>query len=1262
MFSVKAILTLALAFTKVKKCISQNPISLDSRNYDIISTNVPIPWKNILEEFSLAVGDANFKKKFSTTERKSDSDSTMYSFSTSEAQIRQLIGGNKKEIREKEIGDAPTEFPSDMDNNNGLPFDLPLLVSPFNLDCRTNVFGFTIAQISQSLGAYPLQCTSPVDSSTQSAAQNINTFIKPVGTIETSTNDLDQQSKPEYSDTTLKSNTDTIIIDKSSPEPQNIALPTEKAKISVLLEIYRMVKGLTKAELRAALMGGNSRPYELIVKIDFLLCSVLWHLEVGHDHEGRSLIDDEKKALKDLYCIFFEQMYLEIENNKLVSETQVANNIDRKIIEIGATIAKLSFIDANICRILQSNDMTPENFRVVNHLLFRKCEFNYLMINSNGQINPVQSAPCVYENMSNIARVVTQITIAPQNQGSMNGFSYHDRNGGMSQKRYYKSRASCIKNDDSYKVSKRAEAGFAQKLHLTYIIPTDKAIEDQYSPKNEYILYKHTENTEKSRYSVENYGGNLIALVSSVNNDNLKLVKEYVGKCLDAIGYAGASGNIGKDNFGFGNIGNNNIGHCNIGNNNLGSGNVGNNNYGNFNFKPNSNGGVNNKNRNYLEFNCDTNSWNDVSEILGYKRKKDDDINEYLKKLTDYISYQWTKRSEEMLGPYLPESVADILRNIIMKIKNEKVTELSFNHLPDKSFEFIDKDFVIKGSIKDVVSSFLYKISNSEFSNIYLKRDEYSSDYDLRKVYDNTDTLGVYKTLLDNRKGILFTGRNQVIGINSIITKGANEENIYSTIVIDGKVPESLKNTGTKYTNIKMNQSPEFLAQTENKREIDENSDKNKNPKVQTNFPNILYYHKGTVKQHSNDPNIGVIVDFVFVDKFLSTPKHIGELVISLDSIKENVALLRDYDKSNENNENDENIFYKRDLMGFIVKDQMVDKEDSISLKKRGNIIQELFTKDKSVSSHIGSLNHQSERYDKIPEEKKGSCHRTAMNSNNNRFSYTRKNSFKSYNKNKGSNIDSKETSMECEDQFVDQSMGRNITENPHMYLNKRQISAKVDFLGCIGERISLKEFVESRFTDVITYDLEFNSENSVYSFESLYKKKNKNDNTSKDININVQDIAGKVLTRSGIVYILEATDETKGCLPRFEYCKQVNEKENLKENSASPTIVKIVGGSMELSLLKIDRLTKTSEEYVRFVDDLGVNENESVELSTKPHFTNECIYAKYNVNINTAFIAPPINKGQYGLYPSNNLNKRNDTQSISKENKGDSMTNIFSF
>ncbi|OMJ07595.1 hypothetical protein AYI69_g11407 [Smittium culicis] len=166
-----------------------------------------------------------------------------------------------------------------------------------------------------------------------------------------------------------------------------------------------------------------------------------------------------------------------------------------------------------------------------------------------------------------------------------------------------------------------------------------------------------------------------------------------------------------------------------------------------------------------------------------------------------------------------------------------------------------------------------------------------------------------------------------------------------------------------------------------------------------------------------------------------------------------------------------------------------------------------------------------------------------------------------------------------------------------------------------------------------------------------------------KDININVNGISGKVFTNSGIIYILEATDETKGCPLRLEYCNKVGKNSKTSAENVSSTAARIIGGSVELPLLKSDLITKADlEEFKKFVYGLGAKNNENVYLSTKTLVKNECLYAKYNIELNTDDSIEDDEEEDEEKVDQNTRKKRDDTQNIYQNNKDDSATNLFSF
>ncbi|OMJ07596.1 hypothetical protein AYI69_g11408 [Smittium culicis] len=336
-------------------------------------------------------------------------------------------------------------------------------------------------------------------------------------------------------------------------------------------------------------------------------------------------------------------------------------------------------------------------------------------------------------------------------------------------------------------------------------------------------------------------------------------------------------------------------------------------------------------------------------------------------------SDKWKNQSEGMLGTYLSEGVVNSLKNIKMTVEKNKVKKVNPAPPYENTLENPRNSDKIT-NVRDVVLSFLYQISNSKVGNIRLKDSENSSTNDKGKSKSNSDTLGVYNSLIykqySDNKGVF-----QVLGINSLITL-RNSEYIYSTKVIDGEIPENLKSK-------KNNQSSQLWAQTKRESGKGENRDRNEYPKVQTTFPNVLYYHQGKANKHPTDPRIKVTVDIVFVDKVPSIPKYVRDVVNDIDSIKEKVALMNDYYRyAGENN------LKELELMGFFVKDNKANDRATTNIKKRGNNVQEISTEGKSTNSRIGYLNRQSEQSDKIHEEKKGSFYRTAMNSNNNRQQY----------------------------------------------------------------------------------------------------------------------------------------------------------------------------------------------------------------------------------------------------------------------------------
>ncbi|OMJ07597.1 hypothetical protein AYI69_g3119 [Smittium culicis] len=242
MYSVKTVLTLALAFTAVKKGYSETLIVPARNNDNQISTDVNIPWESILNELAVAKEDVNFKKTFTNNQVNPCRDPEMHSFKIREAQIRQIIGGKEKTKRVVMSTDDPEEFSSvfvdivQISSDYGssgkvLPFlNKPYYFGPNEFGCRPSVFGLDVSQISPSSGGYPPQCLTPVGSTVQSVPQTSGTNNQPAPYQGNDQNGVDQQTVTE--NVVHQSGGDNNPDKIPGSEPQNLALPTEKAEVS----------------------------------------------------------------------------------------------------------------------------------------------------------------------------------------------------------------------------------------------------------------------------------------------------------------------------------------------------------------------------------------------------------------------------------------------------------------------------------------------------------------------------------------------------------------------------------------------------------------------------------------------------------------------------------------------------------------------------------------------------------------------------------------------------------------------------------------------------------------------------------------------------------------------------------------------------------------------------------------------------------------------------------------------------------------------
>ncbi|OMJ20105.1 putative PPE family protein PPE42 [Smittium culicis] len=695
----------------------------------------------------------------------------------------------------------------------------------------------------------------------------------------------------------------------------------------------------------------------------------------------------------------------------------------------------------------------------------------------------------------------------------------------------------------------------------------------------------------------------------------------YTELCLNSIGEAGKYGNLGDNNEGFGNIGNDNEGNCNIGNKNKGNYNIGSYNIGD--------GNIGNGNKG--NWNCDNNNEGDyiVEKCLGDDRKSifygADNEQQYAMKIIQYITDYWKDLNIGFIGERLSESVTKSLACSRLHLYNGGVHNLEIG-IPIASINpRIVFDVSQHVNAPDTLAMLLYGMVINNVTNLSLRKDNFRSDNDKDEYYkkinslvetDNiyNNNLIYYQTLLNLPEYTRFVGKEfQVLGIDRY---NIGYDDGYTRIIDKGFRKKILKN------NSKTN-------------EIRKRLDSDNSEKSNEGFPKVEFYFSKTINETKEDFGIDFeyVIDFVFVNKILKVPENMLKAMETIPSIKDKLSIMKKYEARYKG----ESILSRHPrIMGIFSEDTVSDANTSTRQKnmKRG-----------IKNSQIVSSGHN--RFDSYPENSKQGNDQNTLTEKSKAPPYrkpirlakdrTGKPEGKS-NSNQNQKINEKKIQLKNDIKKYTTSE-RQVHK---IYSSKKEFSGNCSSIekrqvSGIGEadihngRISLEQFVLSKFSKDLGYSIDDYIEPLIVNFTSLYDRSEKK--------IHREEVTGSILTNSGIIYVTKKDPRDRYCFSDIDKCYEIA-KNNKNSNTVNPAnTINEICGSMANPIARFGN-SKLDQSNMKDISDLGEKVG-NIKLSKYQVYNEDsCLFAKYGI-----IDEPPIK-------PSNRqrLAKRNPLALLSKE------------
>ncbi|OMJ13582.1 putative PPE family protein PPE42 [Smittium culicis] len=761
-------------------------------------------------------------------------------------------------------------------------------------------------------------------------------------------------------------------------------------------------------------------------------------------------------------------------------------------------------------------------------------------------------------------------------------------------------------------LSNSKKPGYANRFHFTYFMPSDAEVYYRFKPDIGYVRYNKEDISKNGipKYNphfIDTQGNNkrnerflMFDYYSSYAqvNSSSKFVRDHVEKCLNSIGIAGSNGNIGAGNNGVGNIGNDNIGHCNVGSNNAGSGNVGKGNVGNFNYG----------NENVGNFNIGDKIVGDKeSSFLLFGQKRANKYKYSIESVIQRISTEWASKDVGYIGEYISKNVQDALNNTFITYVGNKIIDVKIPNTLDRGKS--KKGASLTDSEENVVASILYHTASNKVKNMYLNEDQFitnpenSNQEEGRTENVNQDTFGILNSLLNNPKYVnLLSSGFQVIGINGVVKDDGLQTN-----VIDGGIPNELKADPSE--NDTTYQKRSVQSRTSARREIDKRAEEVPgNTETDSPFPKVLYYYRGKESPHPDNDKIGITVDVVFVDKVLTIPREFTEIMNELLLISEKNKLIQKYDALPTVVSK---ISYFPSLMGIIEKDVKVSvldtTEQTVPMKRR-EYREDISADSERLDSSAGNASRQHKITDDAPSgADKKSFDRRTNSTYKYKFGYAGEKRSGKVGQNNGPASNGQESNTDAEDRMAELDASINMPMiNTTSVFKRQQVEEE-----CTISAMFLETFVHKQFSWNLNYTLDFPGDNidtkkEITTISSVFRKRI----------INLGDIIGKVITKSGIIYVLSDPLQNKLCITEYKQC--------LPGKNQKTEVQGCTGNDIQSSLNSLENQESINDNIKQEVSDLGTNpgcvnlpllsNNQNVSPENSPDSDLTCLFEKYNI------------------------------------------------